>query len=59
MPPRAVPLDADALSNRQIAMQLYLSERTVENQVSSALRKLDLPSRAALAAWHVRCHTWR
>lgn len=47
-------LVADGLSNREIATQLYLSERTVESHVSSALRKLNLSSRAALAAWHVR-----
>lgn len=45
---------ADGLSNREIGTQLYLSERTVESHVSSALRKLNLSSRAALAAWHVR-----
>lgn len=47
-------LVADGLSNREIATQLYLSERTVESHVSSALRKLNLSSRAALAAWQVR-----
>ncbi len=47
-------LVANGLTNREIATQLYLSERTVESHVSSALRKLDVSSRAALAAWHVR-----
>lgn len=47
-------LVAHGLTNRDISTQLYLSERTVESHVSSALRKLDLSSRAALAAWHVR-----
>lgn len=46
-----VALVARGHSNREIATQLYLSERTVESHVSSALRKLNLSSRAALAAW--------
>jgi DNA-binding CsgD family transcriptional regulator len=37
-----------------VAERLHLSERTVENHVSSALRKLDVQSRAAIAAWFVR-----
>ncbi|MGB4777548.1 response regulator transcription factor, partial [Microbacterium sp.] len=41
-------------SNRTIAEELYLSGRTVEQHVSSALRKLGLPNRAALAAWMIR-----
>lgn len=46
-------LVATGESNREIAARLYLSERTVEQHVSSALRKLGLPSRAALTAWVV------
>jgi hypothetical protein len=38
------------LSNRQIALELHLSERTVENHVSKILRKLRLTSRAQVAA---------
>jgi DNA-binding CsgD family transcriptional regulator len=49
-------LVADGLSNAAIAARLTLSERTVENHVSSILRKLDLGSRAGVAAWYVR-HT--
>lgn len=43
-------LVADGLTNRQIAARLHLSERTVENHVSSILRKLDLGTRTAVAA---------
>jgi DNA-binding NarL/FixJ family response regulator len=39
------------MSNRQIAKQLFLSERTIENHVSKILRKLDLSSRAQVASW--------
>lgn len=43
---------ARGLSNRAIAERLYLSERTVENHVSSALRKLGFSSRSEIAVWH-------
>jgi predicted ATPase/DNA-binding SARP family transcriptional activator/DNA-binding CsgD family transcriptional regulator len=44
-------LVARGLTNRQIASDLHLSERTVENHVSKILRKLDLTSRTEIAAW--------
>lgn len=44
-------LVADGLANRAIAQRLTLSERTVENHVSHIMRKLDRPSRVAIAAW--------
>jgi DNA-binding CsgD family transcriptional regulator len=44
-------LVARGLSNRQIASEFHLSERTVENHVSKILRKLGLASRAQVAAW--------
>ena len=47
-------LVAEGLSNRQIAVRLVVSERTADVHVSNILRKLDLTSRAQLAAWAVR-----
>jgi DNA-binding CsgD family transcriptional regulator len=44
-------LIAAGLSNRQIAHDLAISERTVEVHVSNALRKLDLKSRTQVALW--------
>jgi non-specific serine/threonine protein kinase len=42
---------AQGLSNRQIAQDLFLSERTIEVHVSKILRKLKLASRTEIAAW--------
>jgi DNA-binding NarL/FixJ family response regulator len=47
-------LVARGLSNRQIAAQLVVSERTVDTHVSHILRKLSLVSRAQIAAWAVQ-----
>ncbi|HEX5914658.1 MAG TPA: response regulator transcription factor, partial [Rubrobacter sp.] len=44
-------LVARGLTNRQIAEELVLSERTVENHVRNVLKKLKLPSRSEVAAW--------
>jgi non-specific serine/threonine protein kinase len=44
-------LVAQGMSNRHIAQELYLSERTIENHVSKILRKLHLVSRTEIAAW--------
>jgi DNA-binding NarL/FixJ family response regulator len=44
-------LVARGLSNRDIGRRLFISERTSETHVSHIMRKLDLPSRAAIAAW--------
>ena len=44
-------LVARGLTNRQIASDLHLSERTIENHVSKILRKLGFASRAQVAAW--------
>ena len=46
-------LVALGFSNRQIADELHLSERTVETHVRQILHKLVLVSRTQLAAWVV------
>lgn len=38
-------------SNREIAAELFLSEKTVKNYVSTVLTKLGLERRAQVAAW--------
>lgn len=38
-------------TNREIADSLVISERTVENHVSSVLSKLNLETRAQVAIW--------
>jgi pimeloyl-ACP methyl ester carboxylesterase/DNA-binding CsgD family transcriptional regulator len=51
-----VALIADGKSNAAIAAELRLSEHTVKRHVANILLKLDLPSRAAAAAFSAR-HT--
>ncbi len=47
-------LVAQGLSNTDIAHRLVLSKHTVHRHLSNLLRKLDLSSRAAAAAWGTR-----
>ena len=47
-------LIALAMSNRQIAERLVLSERTVETHVRSILAKLGYSTRTEIAAWALR-----
>ncbi len=47
-------LVASGLSNRQIGAALGISEKTAANHVEHIMTKLDLRSRAQIAAWAVR-----
>jgi DNA-binding CsgD family transcriptional regulator len=47
-------LVASALSNREIAERLVLSERTVESHVRSILNKLGFTTRTEIATWAMR-----
>lgn len=44
-------LVAAGATNAEIAARLFLSERTVQDHITHALRKLSLTGRAGLAAW--------
>lgn len=48
---RVLSLIADGLTNRQIADDLSLAEKTVKNYVSALLHKLDMTRRAEAAAF--------
>jgi DNA-binding CsgD family transcriptional regulator len=47
---QVVQLAADRLTNRQIAVRLFVTEKTVETHLSRAYRKLRITSRVELAA---------
>ncbi|RMG83530.1 MAG: DNA-binding response regulator, partial [Chloroflexi bacterium] len=47
-------LVAQGLTNRQIALKLYLGEGTVRNYVSSVLSKIGASNRAEAAAYAVK-----
>ena len=47
-------LVADGLTNRQIAIKMYLGEGTVRNYVSSVLSKIGAANRAEAAAYAVK-----
>ncbi|MBV8236122.1 MAG: response regulator transcription factor [Acidimicrobiia bacterium] len=51
---RIFDLVAEGLSNRDIAEQMFLAEKTVRNYVSNVLAKLTLKRRAELAAFAAR-----
>jgi DNA-binding NarL/FixJ family response regulator len=46
-----VTLVASGMSNRQIAQQLVLSERTIETHIRNVLGKLNLTSRVDITRW--------
>jgi DNA-binding CsgD family transcriptional regulator len=49
-------LVADGLSNKQIGVRLFISERTVESHVRNILNKLGFSTRAQIAAWVAGLH---
>jgi DNA-binding CsgD family transcriptional regulator/tetratricopeptide (TPR) repeat protein len=44
-------LVAEGLTNRQVAVRLHISERTVENHLDHIFTKLGVASRSQVAAW--------
>jgi DNA-binding NarL/FixJ family response regulator len=51
---RILELIAEGQTNRQIAGQLYLAEKTVKNYVSNLLAKLGMERRTQAAAFAAR-----
>jgi DNA-binding NarL/FixJ family response regulator len=51
--PRESEVAAQARSNRRIAAELVLSERTVETHVRSILSKLGYTSQTEIATWRM------
>ncbi len=49
-------LVAEGMTNKQIAADVFLSDKTVKNYVSSILAKLNLERRAQAAAYMARIH---
>ncbi len=47
---RVARLAAEGLTNREIAQELFVTQRTVEGHLTHAFQKLDISSRDALAA---------
>ena len=53
---KVIGLVSKGLSNKEIAAELFLTEGSVRNYLSSVLKKLDLSDRTQLAIWAVQ---WR
>lgn len=51
---KVIGLVSKGLSNKEIAAELFLTEGTVRNYLSSILKKLDLRDRTQLAIWAVQ-----
>ena len=51
---RILALIADGMTNRQIAAEMYLAEKTVKNYVSNLLAKLGMSRRSEAAAFAAR-----
>jgi DNA-binding NarL/FixJ family response regulator len=51
---RILALVADGKTNREIAVELHLAEKTIKNYVSSILAKLEVARRAEAAAYLAR-----
>lgn len=49
-----IALVAEGLSNKEIADQIYLSEGTIRNYLSTILEKLDLRDRTQLAIFYLK-----
>ncbi|GGS47704.1 MULTISPECIES: response regulator [Actinokineospora] len=56
---KILDLIAEGMTNRQIAMQLYLAEKTVKNYVSTLLHKLGFDRRTEAAVYATRLRTGR
>ena len=50
-------LVAEGKTNKEIAAEVFLSDKTVKNYVSSILAKLNLERRAQAAAYMARLHS--
>jgi DNA-binding NarL/FixJ family response regulator len=53
---KILALIADGMTNRQIAEQLYLAEKTIKNYVSSILSKLGMERRTQAAVYAATMH---
>ncbi|MFC5289453.1 response regulator [Actinokineospora guangxiensis] len=56
---KILDLIAEGMTNRQIAMQLYLAEKTVKNYVSTLLHKLGFDRRTEAAVYATRLRSSR
>jgi DNA-binding NarL/FixJ family response regulator/tetratricopeptide (TPR) repeat protein len=56
---RVAELAATGLTNRQIAAQVFVTRKTVEDVMSRVYAKLGIGSRAELGAWMAQQDRWR